>query len=238
MMKCGFPTIIPLVTYLAVVILVFGFLLWTPLQIVQPVSDGRVIPLSAEDPIGQTLLAHFPGLFRISIPAAGIAEDDLGEIQFQLTKLESGGEITLVQHDEITVSRANNWVHFQFPPQDNEAGTQYTFYLKRTGGTAIHLPAHAEDMYPEGNLLIGDGDLVFRAAFDPPWDARINQLLVRLSANKPGLPGSLLLYPLVLALMIASFVGLSWMLMFPLLQPDRKQTHSTMDNRDEERVQS
>jgi hypothetical protein len=219
-------------------ILVFGFLLWTPLQIEQPVSDGRSIPLSMEDPIGQTLLAHFPGLFRISIPAAGIAEDDLGVIQFQLSQLEPGGEITLVQHDEVTISRANDWIHFQFPPQDNEAGTQFAFYLKQTGGIAIHLPAHTEDMYPEGNLLMGDGDLVFQAAFDPPWAAKIKQLLVRLSANKPGLLGGRAVYPLALVLMIASFVGLSWMLIIPLRQPEGEKTQSSINNRDEEHVQS
>jgi hypothetical protein len=177
-------------------------------------------------------------LSRISIPAAGFAGDDLGAIQFQLSRLETGGEIILVQQDEFTISRTNDWVHFQFPPQDDPTGTRYAFYLMQTGGTAIHLPAHTEDMYPEGSLSTGEGDLVFKASFEPSWAVKIGHLVFRLSENKPGPPGSPLLYPLVLVLMIASFVGLSWMLMFPLRQPEVEQTHSTIDNRDEERVQS
>jgi hypothetical protein len=215
-----------------------GFLIWTPLHIEQSVTDGSMVPLSSQDPVGQTLLAHYPGLSRISIPAAGFAGDDLGAIQFQLSRLETGGEIILVQQDEFTISRTNDWVHFQFPPQDDPTGTRYAFYLMQTGGTAIHLPAHTEDMYPEGSLSTGEGDLVFKASFEPSWAAKIGHLVFRLSENKPGPPGSPLLYPLVLVLMIASFVGLSWMLMFPLRQPEVEQTHSTIDNRDEERVQS
>ncbi len=230
--------ILPLLAVLVGLISAFGILLWTPLQFEQSVSDGSMIPLSQEAPVGQTLLAHYPGLTRISIPAAGIAEDDLGEILFQLSRLDQGVEIPIVQHDEATISRENDWVHFQFPPQDDEAGTQYAFYLKQTGGSAIHLPAHISDMYPEGRLLTGEGDLVFQASFEPSWDAKISHIILRLSANKPGLPGSPLLYPLVLTLMTASFIGLSWMLMFPLRQPDGEQTHSTIDNRDEEGVQS
>ncbi len=238
MMKPRFSVLLPVVIFLIALILVFGFLLWIPLQIEQPVSAGRTIPLSAEAPIGQTLLAHFPGLSRISIPGAGITEDDLRGVQFQLSRLETGGEIIKVRHDEVAISRADGWVHFQFPPLDDPPDTSYAFYLKQTGLSTIDLPAHSEDMYPEGSLLTGKGDLVFRASFKPAWDAKIGVLILRLSANKPGLPGSPLLYPMALALMIASFVGLSWMLMFPLRQLDGEQTHSTIDDRSEEHVQS
>jgi hypothetical protein len=36
--------------------------------------------------------------------------------------------------------------------------------------------------------------------------------------------------------MIASIVGLSWMLTFPLRQSDKEQTHSTIDHRYKELV--
>ena len=139
MMKCKYSPLLTLVIFLVALILAFGFLLWTHLQIEQSVSDGSMIPLSSQAPVGQTLLAHYPGLSRISIPAAGIAEDNLGEIQFQLSRLEPDGENLSVQHEEVTISRENDWVHFQFPPQDDEAGTQYVFYLKRTGESTILL---------------------------------------------------------------------------------------------------
>jgi hypothetical protein len=236
MMKYRSSTFLLLVTFLVVTILVFGFLLWIPLQIEQPISDGRAIPLSAEEPIGQTLLAHFSGLYRISIPAEGILEEDLEVIQFQLTRLVDSGEVISVRNDDVIATHGDDWIHFQFPPQKDTSEPRYVFYLTQQKPLALQIPAHHEDMYPEGNLVTGDGDLVFRAAFDPPWNEKINQLLARLSANKPGLLGSRAVYPLVLILMIASIVGLSWMLTFPLRQSDKEQTHSTIDHRDKELV--
>ena len=230
--------ILPLIALLVGLISALGFLMWTPLQFEQSVSDGTMIPLSRKEPVGQTLLAHYPGLSRISIPAAGIAEDDLWLIQFQLSRLEQGVEIPSILHDEVTISSANDWVHFQFPPQDDPTGTLYAFYLKQTGGITIYLPAHIKDMYPEGRLLIGEGDLVFKASFEPSWEMKLGHLVFRLSENKPGFPGNPLMYPLILVLMIASIVGLSRMLISPLRQSDRELTHSTIDNRDEEHVQS
>jgi len=232
MMKRRYSTILALVTFLVGIVIVVGFLMWIPLQIEQPVSDGRVIPLSAEDPIGQTLLVHFPGLYRISIPAEGILEDDLDVIQFQLNRLVDDREEISVRNDDVHTTHTGDWIHFQFPPQEDSAGTRYVFYLTPQEPNPLQIPAHHENMYPEGSLVTGEGDLVFRAAFDPPWNERVNQLLVRLSANKPGLLGSRVVYPLVLILMIASLVGLSWSLTFSSRQFNREQTRSTIDNRD------
>ncbi|MGB2896345.1 MAG: hypothetical protein WBB65_09300 [Anaerolineales bacterium] len=230
--------ILPLLTLLVGLISAFGILLWTPLQFEQSISDGSMIPLSKEAPVGQTLLAHYPGLTRISIPAAGIAEDELGEILFQLSRLDQGVEIPIVQHNEVTISRTTDWIHFQFPPQDDPTGTQYAFYLRQTGETVLHLPMHIKDMYPEGKLSIGEGDLLFRASFEPSWEMKLGHLVFRLSENKPGLPGNPLVYPLLLVFMVASFVGLSWMLLFSAGQPERARTLSMIDKRGEERVQS
>jgi hypothetical protein len=188
-------------------LLIYG--LTAPIVIRQPVSDGTAIRLDPLLPSGQSFYAHYPGLTRISVQTGGIENVSLDSIEFQLTIWKDGTERLVLSTEDVRVSQDLDWIHFHFLPQSDTPDTRYAFYLIQEGGTPLSIQANRQNMYPEGTLQGGEGDLVFEAGFRPSAKETLSILMTRLAADKPGLLGSPWTYVLLLAGLFAAFVGVS-----------------------------
>lgn len=188
-------------------LLLYG--LTVPIVIRQPVSDGTVLRLDPLLPSGQSFYAHYPGLTQISVQNGGIEEISLDSIEFQLTIWKDGTERLVLSTEDVRVSQDLNWIHFHFLPQSDPPDTRYAFYLIQEGGTPLSIQANRQNMYPEGTLQGGEGDLVFEAGFRPSAKETLSILMTRLAADKPGLLGSPWTYLLLLAGLFSAFVGAS-----------------------------
>ncbi len=188
-------------------LLLYG--LTAPIVIRQPVSDGTAIRLDPLLPSGQSFYAHYPGLTRISVQTGGIENVSLDSIEFQLTIWKNGTERLVLSTEDVHVSQDLNWIHFHFLPQSDPPDTRYAFYLLHEGGAPLSIQANRQNMYPEGTLWGGKGDLVFKAGFRPPANKTLSILMTRLAADKPGLLRNPWTYALLLAGLYAALVGTS-----------------------------
>lgn len=188
-------------------LLLYG--LTTPIVIRQSVSDGTAVRLDSLRPSGQSFYAHYPGLTRISVQTDGIEDVSLDSIEFQLTIWKDGAERLVLSTEDVRVSQDLNWIHFYFQPQFDQPDIRYAFYLKQEGEAPLSIRANRQNMYPEGKLQAGQGDLVFEAGFRPSAVKTLSILLTRLAADKPGLLRSPWTYVLLLVGLYATFVGAS-----------------------------
>lgn len=173
-----------------------------PIEISQPVSDGARVEIRAGTETGQSFIAHFPGLNRISLQATRLPAGSIDDLHFRLLTGQPGEEWPLLETINVEVEHKHGWIHFRFPPQHYETRRRYIFYVGSDSAQAITLKAHSKDVYPEGTRLDRPGDLVFEAGFQPSAEKTITIMLSRLTANKPGLAGAGWFYALLLISML------------------------------------
>jgi len=169
-----------------------------PIAIQQAVSDGSVIALESGAEVGQSFTAHYPGLSRISVQLDAFTFGDLDRVKFRLAVRSDGAEVQILANDQVERELEGTWIHFDFPPQPYAAPASLRYYIDAESPNGVVLLAHAQDMYPEGERIGAEGDLVFRAGFRPSAEKTLSILLSRIAAGKPGLLGNRCTYILLL----------------------------------------
>ena len=198
---------LPSILVFASALLLYG--LTAPIEIHQPSTDGSTIVLESGVEAGQRFTAHYPGLSRISVQAAPIPTGSLDGLSFRLMTGEAGAEVLVLSNDEARIEVERGWIHFRFPPQPSPTPRLYSFYLANGSAQPIMLYAHAANIYPEGVLIGGKGDLAFEAGFRPSAEQTLAILLSRLTEGKPGVLGNPWTYVLLLIAMSATFTTLA-----------------------------
>jgi hypothetical protein len=179
-----------------------------PIEISQPVSDGRTINLQSGVTVGQSFVAYFPGLNRISIQVDRLPEGTLDTLTFGLNTGLPGEETTILRTSDVRFQHDQGWIHILFPPQPFDPFRRYVFYLSSFSSEPIVLNAHSQNMYPQGTLINAFGDLVFEAGFRPSALRLPGIMLSRLTYGKPGLAGAGWVYVFLLIGMSASLMML------------------------------
>jgi len=181
--------------------------LWIPLVVQQPISDGSPLILKPGDEVGQTLLAHYPGLTEIALQVMEPQNLVPSDLEFTLAAHGESGDRTLLARDGYELATQGNRVIIRFLPQEDPPPTLFTYYLRNLHTTSLRILKHSQDMYPEGSVLGEEGDLVFQARFRPAPDKALYYLALRLGERKPGILGSPWIYLLLMLAMIAAFSG-------------------------------
>jgi hypothetical protein len=175
-------------------------------RVEQRISDDRVIELT-DSAVGQTLLAHFPGLTRISLRVADSPEFSTDSLQATLSTLSDGTEEIVVEPESMQIKQDGDMLVFQFEPQMNNPETIFLFSVANSGSMPVRLLAHSLDMYPEGSIIHDQGDMVFNATFTPSLMNAVTILLTRLSDDKPGVLGHPWTYLFLFTLLTTAVVG-------------------------------
>jgi hypothetical protein len=191
---------------LAGALLIYGAT--APIEINQPISDGRTIDLQPDLVVAQSFIAYFPGLNRISLQVEQVPAGTYDEIAFWLNTGLPGSETNVLQPSEVRVEHEQGWIHIHFPPQHYDPFRRFVFYISSYASEPISILANSDDMYPQGSILYGYGDLVFEAGFRPSALELPGIMLSRLKYGKPGLAGAGWLYVLILIGMSASLMML------------------------------
>jgi hypothetical protein len=177
-----------------------------PLRLTQPISDVTVVA-SAEEWVGQSFVAHVPGLARISVrPADGQLSDDQVVVLHLRQDLASTTDILTLQA-AVKDLREAGWLRFTFTPLTYQPPHKYLFILEVRGVDTLQLQAAQQDLYPEGEMIGGSGDLAFEVAFHAGAIPTLMALYARLPENKPGILGQGWVYPTLLAACFAAFLG-------------------------------
>lgn len=186
-----------------------------PIEIRQTISDGSVISLESGAEVGQSFTAHYPGLCRISIQIEDLTFSNLDRLKFRLAVASDGNEDLMLSTDQVQLKQEGAWVHFEFPPQPYATPATLRFYIHADEANGVVLRAHTLDMYPEGERIGGEGDLVFQAKFHPSVDKTGSILLSRLASGKPGLLGYRSTYILLLLALYLTFSKFTLQLLTP-----------------------
>jgi len=180
----------------------------------QPVAVLSSEEIQGEVTVGQTFVAPYPGLTRIAVMMQPFDRVNTHEVIFHL---KSGRE---AEQDIVTIRfiphnlKSKTWYDFSFPPIEDSAGVAYYFYLESpssTPGNAIAVMGQEGDPYPEGVAYVrGEavpGDMTFRTYYQASPGRRIDFLLTRFTANKPGVWGNRYFYAgLIVVYLVGTFV--------------------------------
>ena len=131
----------------------------------------------------------------------------------------------ILETQDVQMTARPGWITIEFPPLNGPLPRHYTFYVDNASTHPVVLQAHLPDMYPEGDLVDGTGDLVFQARFRPTVGGALTTLLGRLAEEKPGLAGMALTYSILLLGLAIAFFGFTRALLRSLWQ-DRGRDHS------------
>lgn len=185
-----------------------------PFEIQQLNSDATQITLANGGEVGQSIRPHFAGMTSISVRTQPNQAPGTDGVFF---RLEADGRLILDTQD-VRISNRPGWMTVDFSPIDGPLPLHYVFFIGNTSSRALNLQANAQNMYPEGAMTKGTGDLVFQARFRPPAGDALITLLSRLANRKPGIAGLPGIYPLILFGLTLSFLGFSHMFLHSLRQ--------------------
>lgn len=189
---------------LSLMLLVYGAT--APIEISQPVTDGTTIELQSGVTVGQSFIAYFPGLNRISLQVDRLPEGTLDSLTFGLNVGLPGEEFTVLRTPDVRFEHDQGWIHILFPPQPYDPFRRYVLYLSSYADEPVVLRAHSQDMYPQGTLINSFGDLVFKAGFRPSALQTPGIMLSRMMGGKPGLAGAGWVYVLLVIGMSVSLM--------------------------------